>query len=367
MKYKEFSYSDLFELLTISDKRSKADITSDGKIPLLSADTTNNGVIGFIDRTPEFIIDEECPYYLVFGDHTRTMNIITESFCVADNVKVLKPKFFNRNVTQYIATTWQKAIPNLGYARHWSKAKVVKIMLPTLDGKTPNYKYMDEYISSLRTERIDVLKEYLKLRGINEDELSESELLFLGTDKDILAALNKKLSEASWGEYLIGSLFEKVETKKLAYKAKDLPDKPQGNYKLPCLTSSFRNQGLNYYVPLDDATIIKNVISIPSNSDVYRAYYQPNDFTVLSDAYAIEWLSDENLTPEQYLFFVACINKVTDLPIYSYKNKLGGWNTVKNKKILLPQKNGCIDMEFINNYIRILMKYLVKDIVGFTS
>ena len=150
------------------------------------------------------------------------------------------------------------------YARHWSKAKVVKIMLPTLDGKTPNYKYMDEYISSLRMERIDVLKEYLKLRGINEDELSESELLFLGTDKDILAALNKKLSEASWGEYLIGSLFEKVETKKMAYKAKDLPDKPQGNYKLPCLTSSFRNQGLNYYVLLDDATIIKNVISIPS-------------------------------------------------------------------------------------------------------
>lgn len=44
---------------------------------------------------------------------------------------------------------------------------------------------------------------------------------------------------------------------------------------------------------------------------------------------------------------VACINKVTDLPIYSYKNKLGGWNVVQDKHILLPQKGNEIDFEFI--------------------
>lgn len=59
--------------------------------------------------------------------------------------------------------------------------------------------------------------------------------------------------------------------------------------------------------------------------------------TVLSDLYAIESKdSVAGFTPNAYLFSVSCINKVTDLPIYSYKNKLGGWNVVKNKLIQLP-------------------------------
>lgn len=125
-----------------------------------------------------------------------------------------------------------------------------------------------------------------------------------------------------------------------------------GRYTLPCLTSSFQNQGLNYFAPKDVATVLKNVISIPSNSDIYRAYFQSNEFTVLSDAYAIRWiLNNANLSPNQYLFAVQCINKVTDLPIYSYKNKLGGWNTVKNKCIQLPIKNGEIDLAFMDSFI----------------
>ena len=121
---------------------------------------------------------------------------------------------------------------------------------------------------------------------------------------------------------------------------------------MPCLTSSFQNQGLNYYAPKTGATIIRNVISLPSNSDVYRAYYQPRDFTVLSDSYAIRWkLTENEPTPNQYLFMVMCINKVTDLPIYSYKNKLGGWNVVKHKHICLPVSEGQIDFNFMESFI----------------
>lgn len=120
---------------------------------------------------------------------------------------------------------------------------------------------------------------------------------------------------------------------------------------MPCLTSSFQNQGLNYYAPVDNATVLQNVISLPSNSDVYRAYYQSRPFTVLSDAYAIRWKREEKLSANHYLFIVMCINKVTDLPIYSYKNKLGGWNVVQNRYIKLPTKHGEIDFDFMENFI----------------
>ena len=166
------------------------------------------------------------------------------------------------------------------------------------------------------------------------------------------ASLNEKLGNVKWGNYKMGELFQRIKTNKLPYKADELPNQPLGEYTLPCLTSSFNNQGLNYYAPRVGATVLQNVISIPSNSDVYRAYYQPNDFTVLSDAYAIRWIFDDReLSSRQYLFMVMCINKVTDLPIYSYKNKLGGWNVVKNKHIQLPQKRGEIDFDFMESFI----------------
>lgn len=176
------------------------------------------------------------------------------------------------------------------------------------------------------------------------------------------------MGSVEWGEYKIGDLFEKIQTNKLPYKADDLPKRPTGEYTLPCLTSSFNNQGLNYYVPREGSTILKDVISIPSNSDVYRAYYQSREFTVLSDAYAIRWKSPETqLSHRQYLFMVMCINKVTDLPIYSYKNKLGGWNVVKKKHIQLPKKDGKIYFSLMDELIAELEAQRVAELEAYLS
>lgn len=176
------------------------------------------------------------------------------------------------------------------------------------------------------------------------------------------------LSGVEWGEYRIGDLFERVSTLKLPYKAKDLPSSPEGEFDLPCLTSSFMNQGLNYYVPKSGATILQSVISIPSNSDVYRAYYQSAPFTVLSDAYAIRWIYEGgHPSSELYLFLVSCINKVTDLPIYSYKNKLGGWNVVRKKYIQLPTRDGKIDFMFMERFVAELKAQRVAELKAYLT
>ena len=128
------------------------------------------------------------------------------------------------------------------------------------------------------------------------------------------ASLNGKLRAVKWGDYKMGDLFQRIETKKLPYKADELPNQPKGQYVLPCLTSSFNNQGLNYYAPIEGATILKNVISIPSNSDVYRAYYQSRDFTVLSDAYAIKWkLNDREITSNQLSYLKRMVKSISNL------------------------------------------------------
>ena len=227
------------------------------------------------------------------------------------------------------------------------------IQLPTKDGKI-DFDFMDDYISELEEERISELAAYLKISGLDNYKLLEDE-------KQVI----KNFSNIKWKDYQIGNLFEKVKTKKLSYKAKNLPKEPVKDYILPVLTSSFMNQGLNYYIPRNGATVIKNVISIPSNSDVYRAYYQSREFTVLSDAYAVEWKNkEEKFESNEYLFTVSCINKVTDLAIYSYKNKLGGWNVVKNKYIKLPvNSSGEIDFEYMKTFIQAVKKLIIKDVV----
>lgn len=224
----------------------------------------------------------------------------------------------------------------------------LNIKLPVKDGKI-DFDFMESFIAELFA--------YLKISGLDNYELSQQEIKAL-----------EKLKTISWNKYKIGKLFDKIKTKKLPYKAKKLPTSPSGKNILPCLTSSFKNQGLNYYAPIDGATILKNVITIPQNSDVYRAYYQSKDFTVLSDAYAIDWIYDDcKLTRNQYLFMVMCINKVTNLSIYSYKNKLGGWNVVKDKYILLPKTNGKIDLDFMNDFISAIIKLAIQDVVIYTD
>lgn len=234
-----------------------------------------------------------------------------------------------------------------------------EIKIPTQNGEI-NFEFIESFIAELEAEQVAELEAYLKVSGFDNYNLSVEEYSALQKFK--------RLTNDDWGTYKIDNLFERVVTKKLPYKAKELPKQITDKYVLPCLTSSFQNQGLNYYAPKEGATILSNVISIPSNSDVYRAYYQSRKFTVLSDAYAIRWKSSNiELSPNQYLFMVMCINKVTDLSIYSYKNKLGGWNVVKGKYIKLPQKNGEIDFDLMEAFISAMKKTVIKDVVLYTD
>lgn len=231
------------------------------------------------------------------------------------------------------------------------------ILLPTKSGKI-DFEFMGSFVKDLEDVRISNLDLYLQAAGLKEYELTTEE-------KRVLHEFENDLVEER--AFLLGDLFEKIKTKKLPFKASELPKEPTGNYTIPCLTSSFNNQGLNYFAPKDDVTILKDVISIPSNSDVYRAYYQSFEFTVLSDAYAIRWIYDDiNLSSNEYLYTVPCINKVTDLKIYSYKNKLGGWNVTRNKHITLPVKDNKPDYKTMRTLVSAIKKLAIKDVVLYT-
>ncbi len=155
--FTEFKVEDLFIPLTISKKLSKKDLKEDGTVPVHSSEMLNNGIIGYSKIDPEFIVDQENPMYLIFGDHTKSMHIADYSFSVMDNVKVLKPKINNTFVILFITTIWGKAIPDLGYARHWSIAKNTPIKLPATPNNKVDIEYIEAYMKKLHLNSRETL------------------------------------------------------------------------------------------------------------------------------------------------------------------------------------------------------------------
>lgn len=146
-------------------------------------------------------------------------------------------------------------------------------------------------------------------------------------------------------------MFEKLKVNSLKYKASELRKQPDEIYNLPALTAGIANQGLNNYVPTDGATILQNVISISANgANTGATFFQSNKFTVLQDAYAIDWKNKSNkFSRASGVFIASVINSVLH-GRYEWTNK-ANWTKVREEFIALPVKDDLIDFEFIDSFI----------------
>ena len=151
----------------------------------------------------------------------------------------------------------------------------------------------------------------------------------------------------------------------MKYKTSELPSIINDTYTLPALTAGIQNQGLNNYVPRDGATILKNVISISANgANTGATFFQSQEFTVLQDAYAIEWVNHNvHLTDNQYLFLVSAISKAI-YGNYEWTNK-AGWERIKNDFINLPTDKGNIDFDFMESFVAELEALRVAELEAY--
>ena len=158
VQWKKFKIGELFNVLPVRHKLIKRELLTNGEYPCYSSDTSNYGILGYTDD-PEFHVDDKHSY-LIFGDHTRSMRIAEGDFSVLDNVKVLKGLKLSKEQLMYIETMWHKAIPDLGYARHWSVAKNVDFLLPVTSTGDIDFDYMQNYIRATEKQTIKGVVEY---------------------------------------------------------------------------------------------------------------------------------------------------------------------------------------------------------------
>ena len=317
--------------------------------------------MGYTQILPTYVISEETPFYVVFGDHTRSFNIANTDFCVMDNVKILKPlQNYTLRELIFIISSWKNGIVDKGYSRHWSIAKEIKIQLPAKDGKI-DFEFMDACIRELEEERIRELSAYLTVSGLDNYELSSEEKEAL--DK-FDSPLGEKLQNVQWGERIIGDLFEKLtlKFKKSTFnKATDISKTRTSEFNIPLINAKFGDNGIMYYGRKNDFETASMTIDIVNDGAISTAsvYPQPQETGVLYNAYLIKPLFDVN---NQILYFLSTTIQKSIKEKFGYENK-AGWEKVKKEFIQLPTKDGKIDFEFMELLISAVQKLVIKDVV----
>ncbi len=326
----------------MSNKLSKLDLENKAKIPVFSSESTNNGIIGYTNKKAEFIISDEIPYYIIFGDHTRTFNITTENFCVADNVKVLKPiSSYSKNELLFIISSWKKCVPNKGYSRHWSIANKVHFELPIKNGKI-DFDFMENFINYLETERMTKLDAYLVENGLHDYELSAKE-------KQVLLDFEK--DKIKFVEFTYQNIFNNIKQGRRLKK----DDQILGD--IPFVMAGVTDTGIVNHISNPVATFPKNSITI----DIFgNTFYRNYDYGAGDDT-GVYWNDKTEFSKETMLFFASSMEK-SIFGKFDYSNKLRSSKSL-NFKMKLPIKSKKPDYEIIETLISAIQKTVVKDVV----
>ena len=112
---------------------------------------------------------------------------------------------------------------------------------------------------------------------------------------------------------------------------------------MPATTAILSNNQIGKYISRKNATILKKVFSATANG-FGKAFYQPNEFTVLQDSYAFKFKDDSIEIEKVKQFILSSLNRVYSKYNWGYKS---GWNKIKEEYIQLPIKNKNIDFEFM--------------------
>lgn len=329
---------------------SKSDLEKNGKIPVYSSDTSNNGIIGYTNIEAEFIVNEENPIYLIFGDHTRSLNIVYESFNVTDNVKVLSLKdSYSIKILLYIISSWQKCVPNLGYSRHWSIAKNALFKLPTKNGNI-DFAFMDSFIAELEAQRIVELEAYLIATGLKDYNLTIEEQKVLEDFES---------GKFAWEEFKIGDLFD-IESYKKRFDANKVTILENGK---PYVVRTSLNNGIRGYIN-EDEQYLNDGNTISFGQDTATMFYQEQPYFT-GDKIKIVKSKDKIFNKLNAQFFIATMTK--SFSSFSWGSSSYNINIIGNQTINIPILNNKPNYKLMETFISAIQKIVIKDVVLFAN
>lgn len=179
VEWSEFKLGDLFKINPTKYYRLQNEeiICKNGKVPLVSNSSTDNGVMGFSNLEANNKGNTiTCSDTTLGAD---TMFYQDSDFIGYSHIQHLVPKFkpFNRAIANAIISACRVATSKMyDYGNKFNREAMnkTKIQLPTKNGKI-DFEFLENYIGAIEAERISKLEAYLTATGLKKYTLDGQE------------------------------------------------------------------------------------------------------------------------------------------------------------------------------------------------
>lgn len=140
----------MFYIDEVKTFKSTALVESSGVFDIVGATSRNNGNVGFLPKQYEdYLTDGNCICLIKTGQGAVGDAVYKQgAFIPSNNVCVIRSPWLNRYSGMFIAAEINKQADrySYGYIRSNSRIRKEQLMLPTADGRTPDYAFMEMYI-----------------------------------------------------------------------------------------------------------------------------------------------------------------------------------------------------------------------------
>ncbi|AYD39604.1 hypothetical protein D4Z93_03420 [Clostridium fermenticellae] len=349
IKFKKFKIEEVLQWQSQKEidplKINELTIKSDIKYPFYGQSTIDNGIISYLSLT-ESVLNNKLgkPTILI---HSNNQNIVylETPFYLKDGhgaTSVLQSDNLNEKIALYIITCIKKVITKkFAYNEKATKSalKNTYIKLPVNNNNEIDYIYMENCIRKLEEKYIREFSVYLTASKLDNYKLSNKEL----------ELLTKKIVTK---EYKLEKLF-KAETGNVDLQQKDIDGK--GEY---FINSGIQNYGIKGKTTRKAKIFSDNTITI----DFFgNAYYRPFKYKMATHNHVFSLSGDIIKNEKVGLYLVSQMSYFKQM--FSYSN-MATWNKIKGLSISLPvNSNGNINFDYMEEYINILEKLTIKDVV----
>lgn len=351
--YRDFRIGDIFELKT-SKKKYNANTVILGKgYPYVVRTSSNNAIKGLIDEDPKFLNSGNT---ISFGQDTATINYQPKAYFTGDKIKIMsfKPTKLNEHIASYLISAMRKAFSSFSWgvtSFNETILKDVEISLPIDKNGELDLMLMEETVRRIDHDYRNQIVSRLNFAGFEDSTLTTEE-------EQALAA------NVIYKSFDIVKVFNVVNSHNILKS-----DVAFGSGSIPYVTACEGNNSIVSHISYkDDAKEEGNSIMIGGKTLVIT--YQPKDFFSNDSHNLVLKINDVNgRTETAQLFMVAALYKSLS-PKYSWGDSISKAKIQKDKVSFPVAPNGCIDFNYMETYIRAIMKQTIgklKSAMTFTQ
>ena len=362
--FKEFSVRDILPPINIKKYAKKPE--TDGNIPFVSCQTTNNGIATYCGEIPEV---NHC---ITVSTNGNCFDCFWHNYPIipSSDVEVLHKDGItdDEKISLYICGCLAPNTNLYSYSNKPKNGKVfdTKLTLPVIENPNPDHEYtvddidwqyMRDRITELERDRITELNAYLQATGLNDYELTEEDKKTLSLSAKRASDEARTLEDYSEDEVIFGKfkatdLFDIKKGKRLT-KA----DMIEGNINF--VGSSSSNNGITARIGNKEYLHPAHTFTVSYNGSVGEVFLQDEPFWASDDVNV--WYPKFSYNQRVVEYIISVVRQLKDK--YSYTAK---WTLDKMRAevLELPVKpDGTPDFDYMERYIRAMEKVVIADVI----